>query len=81
MLRSISGSKEQVADGKEVIDIMSRNWNDVYNNLSSLTQEDRDKIALKIKIIDEILDARQGKGLTQTELETITGVKHSFIVQ
>ena len=60
---------------------MSRNWNDVYNNLSSLTQEDRDKIALKIKIIDEILDARQGKGLTQTELETITGVKHSFIVQ
>jgi len=80
-LRTTSGSKEQVADGKEVIDIMSRNWNDVYNNLSSLTQEDRDKIALKIKIIDEILDARQGKGLTQTELETITGVKHSFIVQ
>lgn len=80
-MRTTSGSKEQVADGKEVIDIMSRNWNDVYNNLSSLTQEDRDKIALKIKIIDEILDARQGKGLTQTELETITGVKHSFIVQ
>ena len=80
-MRTTSGSKEQVADGKEVIDIMSRNWNDVYNNLSSLTQEDRDKIALKIKIIDELLDARQGKGLTQTELETITGVKHSFIVQ
>lgn len=55
--------------------VKTRKWDEIYNNLDSLTQEDRDEIALKVKIIGQILDARKEKGLTQAELEAISGVK------
>ena len=59
----------------------ARKWDDIYNNLDALIPEDREEIALKVKIIGEILKARKEKGITQAELEAISGVKQSFIAR
>jgi predicted transcriptional regulator len=61
--------------------VKTRKWEDIYNNLDALTQEDRDEIELKVKIIGQILKARKAKGLTQAELEAISGVKQTFIAR
>lgn len=61
--------------------VKTRKWDEIYNNLDALTQEDRDEIALKVKIIGQILEARKEKGLTQAELEEISGVKQTFIAR
>lgn len=61
--------------------VKTRKWNEIYDNLDALSQEDRDEIALKVKIIGQILDARKKKGLTQAELEAISGVKQTFIAR
>lgn len=59
----------------------TRNWDDIYSNFKSLSQEDRDEIELKVKIIGEIIDARKNAGLTQKELENLTGLKQTFIAR
>ncbi len=60
---------------------MSKDWDKLYAGFDSLTQEDRDEIELKVKIVGEILKVRKEKGLTQAELESISGVKQSFIAR
>lgn len=60
---------------------MAKNWDKFYAEFDSLTQEDRDEIELKVKIVGEILKVRKEKGLTQAELESISGVKQSFIAR
>ncbi|HOJ11875.1 MAG TPA: helix-turn-helix transcriptional regulator [Clostridiales bacterium] len=59
----------------------TRKWEDIYNNLDALTNEDRDEIELKVKIIEQILEARKEKGPTQAELEAISGVRQTFIAR
>ena len=79
----------QCIDGKKVLcyidfadpGLIVKKWDDIYNNLDSLTQEDRNEIELKVKIIEQILEARKEKGLTQTELEAISGIKQTFIAR
>jgi DNA-binding XRE family transcriptional regulator len=61
--------------------VKTRKWEDIYNNLDALTQEDRDEIDLKVKIIGQILEVRKEKGLTQAELEAMSGVKQTFIAR
>ncbi len=56
-------------------------WDDVKKNITSLTQEDYDEIDLKVKIVGEILEARKKAGITQTELESLTGIKQTFIAR
>lgn len=56
-------------------------WDDVKKNIKSLSQEDFDEIDLKVKIVGEILEARKNAGLTQAELENLTGVKQTFIAR
>ena len=41
----------------------NRKWDEIYNNLDALTPEDREEIALKVKIVGEILKARKEKEL------------------
>ena len=60
---------------------MAKDWDKLYTGFDSLTQEDRDEIELKVKIVGEILKGRKEKGLTQAELESISGVKQSFIAR
>jgi DNA-binding XRE family transcriptional regulator len=58
-------------------------YND-FNDLikaSGLTKEELLEIKLKNKVISELIKARQGKGLTQKELETISGVKQPLIAR
>lgn len=57
------------------------NWNDVKKNITSLSQEDWDEIDLKVKIVAEILEARKKAGITQTELENLSGIKQTFIAR
>lgn len=57
------------------------NWNDVRKNITSLSQEDWDEVDLKVKIVGEMLEARKKAGITQTELENLTGIKQSFIAR
>lgn len=57
------------------------NWNDVKKNITSLSQDDWDEIDLKVKIVGEILEARKKAGLTQSELEDLSGIKQSFIAR
>ncbi len=59
----------------------TRNWNDIYKNLDALTPEDKNEIDLKVAIIGEILKARKDKGITQSELEAISGIKQTFIAR
>ncbi len=56
-------------------------WDDLKKNITSLSQEDYDEIDLKVKIVGEILEARKKAGITQTELENLTGIKQTFIAR
>lgn len=56
-------------------------WNDVKRNITSLSPEEWDAVDLKVKIVGEILEARQKAGMTQTELENLTGIKQTFIAR
>lgn len=63
--------------------IAGTEYND-FNDLvkaSGLTKEDLIEIKLKNQIIGELLKARQGKGITQKELESISGVKQPLIAR
>lgn len=57
------------------------NWEDIKNNITSLSSEEYDEIDLKVKIVGEILEARKKAGLTQTDLEELTGIKQTFIAR
>ena len=57
------------------------NWNEVKKNITALSQEEWDEVDLKVKIVGEILEARKKAGLTQTELENLTGIKQTFIAR
>ena len=57
------------------------NWNDIKNNMTSLSQEDWDEIDLKVKIVGEVMQARKKAGITQAELENLTGIKQTFIAR
>ena len=57
------------------------NWNDIKNNMTSLSQEDWDEIDLKVKIVGEVMEARKKAGITQAELENLTGLKQTFIAR
>lgn len=56
-------------------------WDDLKKNISALSQEDLDEIDLKVKIVGEILEARKKAGITQKELENLTGIKQTFIAR
>lgn len=58
-----------------------KDWNEVYAEMDALTQDDRDEIALKVQIVGEILKARKDHGMTQQELEAISGVKQTYIAR
>lgn len=57
------------------------NWDDIKKNITSISQDEWDEIDLKVKIVGEILDARKKAGITQSELESLTGIKQTFIAR
>jgi len=59
----------------------SISWDEVKKSLTALTQEDLDEIDFQVKLVGEILDARKGKGMTQSELDALCGVKQTHIAR
>lgn len=57
------------------------NWEDVKKNMTVLTPEDLIEIDLKVKIVGEILHARQEAKLTQQALEELCGVKQPMLAR
>ncbi|CDX03545.1 Helix-turn-helix [Desulfitobacterium hafniense] len=60
---------------------MAKTWNDYKKNIKSLTAEEKAEIDLKVKIVSQIVEARKEKGLSQTELEAISGIKQTHIAR
>lgn len=56
------------------------NFNDILNE-SGLTPVEIAEIELKTQIIVEMLRARNGEGISQKELEIISGVKQPLIAR
>jgi len=54
-------------------------WNDLREVL--LTSEERAQTDVKVALLNEIINARKINGLTQKELETVSGVKQPVIAR
>jgi len=55
-------------------------WEDIKKTLD-FTQEEWDEIDLKVKIVGEIIEARQSKEVTQQALEELSGVRQPVIAR
>lgn len=56
-----------------------KKWGDL--DLFALTQEDRDEIALKVKIVGKIIEARKHEGLTQAQLGKSIGIDQAVLAR
>ncbi len=57
-------------------------WDQLRKDLvSTLTEDEQDEIALKVKIVGEILQARQELQITQMALEELSGVRQPVIAR
>jgi ribosome-binding protein aMBF1 (putative translation factor) len=54
-------------------------WNDVKNSMTSLTDEEKGQIDMLSDIVSKIIEKRITLGLSQRDLEKITGVKQAAI--
>jgi len=55
-------------------------WRD-YKTALDLSQDEWDEIALKVKIVGEIIAARESQAVTQQDLETLSGVRQPVIAR
>ena len=65
--------------GKEYVDSLT-DWDDLEKTFD-FTQEEWDEIDLKVKIVGEIINARQSKKMTQQALEELSGVRQPVIAR
>jgi len=56
-------------------------WDELKKDITSLSPEDWTEIDFKVKIIGEILKARQEENVTQRALEELSGVKQPVIAR
>ena len=56
-------------------------WDELKKELTSLSPEDWAEIDFKVKIVGEILKARQDENVTQRALEELSGVKQPVIAR
>ena len=54
-------------------------WQDVKNSMTSLTNEEKIEVDLMADIISKIIERRQELGISQRELEKLTGVRQEAI--
>lgn len=54
-------------------------WQDVKNSMTSLTDEEKIEVDLMADIISKIIERRQELGISQRELEKLTGIKQEAI--
>jgi DNA-binding XRE family transcriptional regulator len=56
-------------------------WQDLKEQMTSLSQSELDEIELKVQIVGEIIKARMAKNLTQRALEELCGIKQPMIAR
>lgn len=54
-------------------------WQDVKDTMTALTEEERTEVDLMADIISQIIERRQEMGLSQRDLEKLTGVRQEVI--
>ena len=54
-------------------------WEDVKDSMTSLTDNEKKEIDLLSDIISQVIERRQELGISQRDLEKITGVKQECI--
>ncbi len=54
-------------------------WQDVRNSMTSLTDGEKIEVDLMADIISKIIERRQELGISQRELEKLTGVRQEAI--
>ena len=55
-------------------------WSE-YKSSLDLTQVEWDEISLKVKIVSEIIEARESQFITQQDLEELSGVRQPVIAR
>ena len=65
---------------KGMID-MGTNFNDLWNNSSFISEEQRNKIDFEVALIGKLIEARESKGLSQKQLADMCGLKQSAIAR
>jgi DNA-binding XRE family transcriptional regulator len=63
----------------KVISPIGDDWGELRETL--LTPEERIETDIKVALLGEIINARQANGLTQKELESVSGVKQPVIAR
>lgn len=54
-------------------------WQDVKNSMTSLTEQEKKQIDIMSDLITKIIQRRQELGISQRELEKLTGIKQEAI--
>lgn len=57
----------------------NKEWNNIKNDLSSLTEIENEEIELMTDIILQMINQRNELGISQRELESITGINQAAI--
>lgn len=58
-----------------------KNFSDYMNDGERVSPAEREKINFEIELIGKMIEAREGKGLSQRELARISGVKQPAIAR
>ena len=58
-----------------------KNFSDYMNDEERVSPAEREKINFEIELIGKMIEAREGKGLSQRELARISGVKQPAIAR
>ena len=56
-------------------------WEELKKEITALSTDDWNEIDLKVKIVGEIINARQEEHLTQQALEKLCGIKQPMIAR
>ena len=64
---------------KKSVDTLT-DWSE-YKSTLGLTQDEWGEIDLKVKIIGEIVEARENQSITQQDLEELSGVRQPVIAR
>ena len=58
---------------------MGTNFNDLWNDPTFITDEEKDKIDFEVALIGKLIEARESRGLSQKQLADLCGLKQSAI--
>jgi DNA-binding XRE family transcriptional regulator len=56
-------------------------FREYYNNDNNVTPAERAKIEFEVELIGKIIEARESKGLTQSQLAEAAGIKQSALAR